>query len=180
MRDFLFPFLKWFVKVYKDLFLSCSDIPIPIIISCLTFIVFAIAYLFSRRYDKNKSFYKKISFWIPGILGSLLAPYTFLFVSMFITSYVPTRSFDRDDWFEHPRDRREMVDDLMASGILDNKSHAEIEAFLGTASNVSYWKTEDCDVLYNLGYERSCSLDDEWLLLCFENDRVVDYSLHTD
>ena len=74
--------------------------------------------------------------------------------------------------------RIKMVDDLIASGILDGMYRKEVEALLGPDDGRGGGGAER----YWLGPERGfISIDGEWLSIrYFDNDRVKDYRLITD
>ena len=80
-----------------------------------------------------------------------------------------------------------MVDDLIASALLDAKSYTELldllgpdDSMRGTEYGAGYF--QDCRLVYWLGAERGfLSIDSEWLVIRLgENGRVTGYRIVTD
>lgn len=85
--------------------------------------------------------------------------------------YEPTRDFDKEKWFDDKAKRYEMRDDLVKTGLLQNKSKQEILEILGPpdlmADTVNIWD-------YDLG---TSGAGFGWqfnnLILTFDNGRVT-------
>lgn len=72
------------------------------------------------------------------------------------------------EWKRYPT-RLTMADDLVASGILKNKTRSEIAALLGPPTETSGFR--GVDMVYYLGPERGLiAIDSEWLLITLGSD----------
>lgn len=100
-----------------------------------------------------------------------------------VKSYLEREAFDSRKWIEADRSntnvRQRMVDDLLKTHSLVGKSRTEIEALLGPPTEDS--PRGNFDLIYWLGPERGfIQIDSEWLLIRFENDRVIEVKVRTD
>lgn len=98
--------------------------------------------------------------------------------------YLPSSSFSSEEWKQTEQaegnPRLAMVDSLILSGQLDQKTQEEVLTLLGPPTDTSYFS--DWDAVYWLGPERGfLRLDSEWLVLRFDAEgRVSDYQLVRD
>jgi hypothetical protein len=128
------------------------------------------------------------------LLLGLVLLLSFLFGPSLV-EYLSRIDFDSDDWKAAAsqegrgptKERIKMVDDLIASGVLDNKQREEVRAILGpddgedgTGHGAGYFS--DWDDVYWLGPERGfIGIDSEWLVIKYGNDgRVREYRIATD
>ncbi|WP_111682353.1 hypothetical protein [Winogradskyella tangerina] len=109
------------------------------------------------------------------------------FILFFILAFVISFSliqlfetrFDESLWKDNPRKRYKMVDDLIESQLLMNKTKSEVRAILGIPQ---FSSTEPQDILiYGIG-EPPSFVDSkrEHLLLIFEDQRVIKVTLAFD
>lgn len=101
------------------------------------------------------------------------------------SGYLPSRSFNADDWKLTDEvegfPRLAMVDSLIESRGIDGKTEDEILTLLGPPTDTDYYS--DWDAVYWLGPERNffLRLDSEWLVLRFDDTgRVIEYQLVRD
>jgi hypothetical protein len=91
----------------------------------------------------------------------------FLFVCVAVSIAVRPLSFDSDGWKANPNSRPRMVRDLLDRGLLQGKTRYEIQSLLGKPNEpqgggkeYEYWAGMNM-------------IDDMWLTITFENDRVT-------
>jgi hypothetical protein len=75
-----------------------------------------------------------------------------------------------------------MIDDLISKQLLDDKSKDEVFALLGIPEEDSpYFQSTDREVIYYLGLERGVTgVDSEWLLIWFNEGKVLKYQVAKD
>ncbi len=122
---------------------------------------------------------------LAGCMGALALVLAGLVLwAAFDFGYLPTRSFDAEKWREAEQasgyPRLSMVDDLIESGQLNDRSRTDVLTLLGPPTNTNYFS--DWDAVYWLGRERGfIRLDSEWLVVRFDEDeRVSEYRLVRD
>jgi hypothetical protein len=103
----------------------------------------------------------------------------FFFTAFVISSsliWLFEERFNEDQWASNPSQRYKMVDDLIESQILINRSKAEVKNILGEPSSQS---NDDRDIfVYNIGKQPSFFENRrEHLLIIFELQRVDEVTL---
>lgn len=91
------------------------------------------------------------------------------------------KPFDAALWEQSPHEttRLHMADDLVRSRLLIGRSRTEVLQLLGTPTNTDKW--QDWDMIYVLGPCRCLfPIDNEWLVLRLEDDRVTDAQVVVD
>ncbi|MDQ0185790.1 hypothetical protein MKX78_21375 [Cytobacillus sp. FSL R5-0569] len=100
-------------------------------------------------------------------------------ISLLLVNEVKAK-FNEEYWKSNPHKRVEMIDDLLHTYDLDNRHYNEVIARLGEPTKNALFK-EEHNIVYYLGNERSLiSIDSEWLVITFEDQRVSKYELRTD
>ncbi|WP_323787143.1 hypothetical protein [Psychroserpens sp.] len=99
----------------------------------------------------------------------------FLFAAFVITTsliYVFEERFDKHQWRSEPTRRYQMVDDIIESQMLKDKTKDEVIMLLGEPNSVA--STEKDFFLYRLGNPPSFfESKREQLLIVFEDDKVL-------
>lgn len=120
-----------------------------------------------------------------GFLFSYLGLLAFLLLSPIVKDYANRRSFDAVQWknekLVNSRDpiRIRMVDDLLNKNELIGMSKSGVNDLLGIPPKTGYFS--NYDYVYWLGPERGfMSIDSEWLVIKFENNKVVEVKITTD
>lgn len=73
-----------------------------------------------------------------------------------------------------------MVSDMLEKNNLTGKTREEIKNLLGDETKTGYFKSNDTCVYY-LGAESGLfSIDSEWLVITFSNNKVVSTEILTD
>ena len=106
-----------------------------------------------------------------------------LIIAMVITgcAYQEEHSFSTSKWETNPRERTQIVDDLLEDYELIGMQESEILDLLGDHDNDYGYFNEKDRFVYCLGPERGLiSIDNEWLILDFADRVVVDYYITTD
>lgn len=89
-------------------------------------------------------------------------------------------TFSTERWLEIPEKRVEMIDDLLKSQVLIGKTKTEINYLLGLETKTEYFNEKNQSIYY-LGDERGyISIDSEWLILTYSNDKVIRQEIKTD
>ncbi len=90
-------------------------------------------------------------------------------------------SFSTEKWMRLPEKRTRIVDDLLTEHTLVGMREEEITELLGMHNNdYGYFNAPDRYVYY-MGPERGFfSIDSEWLILEFVNERVTDCYIKVD
>lgn len=135
--------------------------------------------------------------WLSYLVGVGL-PWVLPFAFFFgpdLSEYLRRTDFDSQAWkaaagqsgIPRTEDRLTMVDDLLDSGVLDDKSLSEVLELLGpddgpegTGYGAGYFR--NWDLVYWLGTERGfIGIDSEWLVVKFDStDRVSRCRIATD
>ena len=120
-----------------------------------------------------------------GFLLSYLGLLACLFLGPVVKDYANRKSFDATQWKDeklvNSKDpiRIKMVDDLLNKNKLIGMSKSEVNNLLGVPPKTGYFS--NYDYVYWLGPERGfMSIDSEWLVIKFENDRVVEARITRD
>ncbi|MEM7244913.1 MAG: hypothetical protein AAF533_06185 [Acidobacteriota bacterium] len=92
--------------------------------------------------------------------------------------------FDSATWIATGMDRTatrrlEMVDELLASGVLKGKTRDEVTALLGPPEPKSYFKGSGFDTMHHLGKE-GLFPSPKFLALSFESDVLVEAQVMVD
>ena len=120
-----------------------------------------------------------------GFLLSYLGLLAYLFLGPVVKDYANRKSFDAMQWKDeklvNSKDpiRIKMVDNLLNKNKLIGMSKSEVNNLLGIPPKTGYFS--NYDYVYWLGPERGfLSIDSEWLVIKFENDRVVEAKITRD
>ena len=101
-------------------------------------------------------------------------------VAFLIFYYHDTHVFTTKKWVDSPKQRVNMVDDLLNHYSLEGLSRSEIMNLLGNETEGAYFKEVD-NMVYYLGNERGfISIDSEWLIIHFVDNVVNGYEIVTD
>ncbi|WP_342488715.1 hypothetical protein MKX67_20875 [Cytobacillus sp. FSL W7-1323] len=130
---------------------------------------FAIKRLRPNRREKPKQLW----------LFSLALVMPIALISLLVFNSVHAK-FNEMDWRNNPHKRVGMIDDLLNTYDLKNRHYNEVIEKLGTPTENTYFKSDN-NIVYYLGNERSIiSIDSEWLIITFKENRVANYELKTD
>ena len=97
-----------------------------------------------------------------------------------IVIYKYNYTFSSSRWIQFPDERTKMVSDMLEKNDLTGKTREEIKDLLGDETKTGYFKSND-NCVYYLGAERGLfSIDSEWLVITFANNKVVSTEILTD
>ena len=129
-----------------------------------------------KNYDAEIKKIKRQNHTVLGIFAGLI-------IAMVITgcAYQEQHSFSTSKWETNPRERTQIVDDLLDDYELIGMQETEILDLLGNHDNDYGYFNEKNRFVYCLGPERGLiSIDNEWLILDFADGVVVDCYITTD
>ena len=105
-----------------------------------------------------------------------------LFLALLISSLLLKlfeKPFNGEDWRNHPKDRHEMVDNLIQSQLLIGNTKDEVIKKLGEPLQLV--NSDKKGFIYSIGEVPSFfNFKNDRLLIFFENDKVVKVSLATE
>ena len=117
---------------------------------------------------------KKIKLWYI-VLGLFIVGIIFLGIK-----YKIEHTFSTTRWIEFPRERVNMVDDMLEKHNLVGQSNEQVIELLGNGTENPYFKEVD-NYVYYMGDERGLiSIDSEWLVITFDNNVVIDVKIMRD
>ena len=141
---------------------------IVIFFSIAAFIFFLFMWIL-KNYIKTDTT-RRILMWAASILFFPIMYLAFIGLTFWIILYEPSRVFNKTNWFELKKERNEMVDDLIESKILENKSKTEVIELIGrpnSADSLSKWT-------YDLGMSTSgLGFEFNYLEVTFGKDLVT-------
>jgi hypothetical protein len=160
--------------------MSTTSLILQIGFALITFLIFYGIYKVARR---STNPVKKWYFWVSWVFATPLL--YMLLVVLFINYSFPSRStmkFDSVVWVQNKEARVKMVDDLINRHLLDGKTKQEVIDMLGVGEEDSpYFQNTDREMIYYLGREDGITgIDSEWLLIWFEDERVLKYQVTKD
>jgi len=89
-------------------------------------------------------------------------------------------TFSTNRWIEYPRERVNMVDNMLEKHNLVGQSNEQVIELLGNETENPYFKEVD-NYVYYMGDERGLiSIDSEWLVITFDNNVVIDVKIMRD
>ncbi len=130
----------------------------------------------------------RVGFYFLGTLTPIVVLVGWLILGPFLADLIHRQEFDAELWRNHENvahdimwpPRLRMVDNLMSSGRLNNRTRAEVVRMLGEPTEEIYFP--GWDMVYWLGPERGfMGIDYEWLVLRLrDNGSVAEYQIVTD
>ena len=142
------------------------------------YVYFFLFILFIPSYYLWKWIIKKLrdgkeSKWGAVLASLITTPMIYLlgiYVWIMVVSYYPSHDFDRQQWMENKEKRYEYTDDIIDNKLLIGKTKEEVISLLGNevndpVNNIWY---------YYVGFVPAiASIDPDYLVIEFENDKVV-------
>ncbi|WP_416151440.1 hypothetical protein ACM26V_10875 [Salipaludibacillus sp. HK11] len=150
---------------------SISAILLPFILLLLIMLV-----LRKIPHIRNKRSARKKLKFLPAI-GAI--PVLICMILLSVNEY--KTNFTTEKWINNTSERVHIVDNLLNTYDLKEKSQSEIVTLLGPPTETEYFKSEN-NIVYYLGNERGIiSIDSEWLVIEFDgNETVKNYDVLTD
>ncbi len=133
--------------------------------------VFFVVRRLARRFIHQER-YVRTATWLATILATPLLYAGIVVAFFFVGMYYPHRGFDRTRWLSDTEKRFEMSGDIIGSGMLLGKSKEEVVEILGPAD------TTDADVTYYLGFTPMGMIDPDYLVVRFDEGKVVKVTQH--
>ena len=121
---------------------------------------------------------------ISGIIFCYICLIVFLFGTPMVDDYIHRTPFDPIRWKNEESNfkkavRIRMVDDLLKTHTLIGMTKEQINELLGVPPETSYFR--EYDYVYWLGPERGLfSIDSEWLVIKFENNKAIEAKIVRD
>lgn len=147
----------------------------------LMLVVFLLLFLFLNTVDKRK--------WLTMLISLVLTPFAFFYLVYpfinIVSDYHHQKYFDAEVWNTKPNLRYEMIENIVETDTLIDKSKYEVETLLGKAEwlswddaiktyNVSKWN-------YNLGIKPGAFTNDQTNVeISFKNNIVSSLKIYTE
>lgn len=107
--------------------------------------------------------------------------FLFLCIPVNLWIYKDRHHFTTEKWLSAPEERTRIIDDLLHEYNLIGMTDLEITALLGSHNNDYGYFNEVNRYVYCMGPERGLfSIDSEWLILDFSDNRVSSYNIARD
>ncbi len=142
---------------------------IAIIIILIAIPTYLLFWWLLKKFQFGRVEARKYLALIPTIALIPAIYYGLVFTSIYAITYYPQAYFDPIAWQTNVEERYKMSQDIITSEVLIGKSKKEVIDLLGQ----DYSEDED-RLSYYLGFAPGIHIDPEFLLIYFDNGKVVD------